>query len=79
MRRNTRLRLGVLYLRRGVVILSIGIAGLLCSFFVPAVAADGVRAGDEEADVTLTADADVFQEILSYVSPARLNLAHLPF
>lgn len=32
-------------LRRGVVILSIGIAGLLCSFFVPAVAADGVRAG----------------------------------
>jgi hypothetical protein len=32
-------------LRRGVVILSIGIAGLLCSFFVPEVAADGVRAG----------------------------------
>lgn len=32
-------------LRRGVVILSIGIAGLLCSFFVPGVAADGVRAG----------------------------------
>ena len=27
--------------------------------------ADGVRAGDEEADVTLTADADVFQDILS--------------
>lgn len=26
--------------------------------------ADGVRAGDEEADVTLTADADVFQAIL---------------
>lgn len=24
----------------------------------------GVRAGDEEADVTLTADADVFQQIL---------------
>ena len=27
--------------------------------------ADGARAGDEEADVTLTADADVFQDILS--------------
>ncbi|MCV6595386.1 MAG: SCP2 sterol-binding domain-containing protein [Silicimonas sp.] len=27
--------------------------------------ADGARAGDEEADVTMTADADVFQEILS--------------
>ncbi|SDK37846.1 SCP2 sterol-binding domain-containing protein [Aliiruegeria lutimaris] len=26
--------------------------------------AAGVRAGDEEADVTLTADADVFQQIL---------------
>ncbi|MFT7059483.1 MAG: putative sterol carrier protein [Pseudorhodobacter sp.] len=26
--------------------------------------ADGVRAGDEEADVTLTADADVFEAIL---------------
>lgn len=26
---------------------------------------DGVRAGDDEADVTLTADADVFQEMLS--------------
>lgn len=26
--------------------------------------ADGVRAGDEEADVTLTASADVFQQIL---------------
>lgn len=26
---------------------------------------DGVRAGDEAADVTLTADADVFQAILS--------------
>ena len=26
---------------------------------------DGVRAGDEEADVTLTADADVFQDMLS--------------
>ncbi|QYK43147.1 MAG: SCP2 sterol-binding domain-containing protein [Paracoccaceae bacterium] len=26
---------------------------------------DGVRAGDDEADVTLTADADVFQAILS--------------
>ena len=26
--------------------------------------ADGVRAGDEDADVTLTADADVFREIL---------------
>lgn len=26
--------------------------------------ADGVRAGDEEADVTLTADADVFRAIL---------------
>ncbi len=25
---------------------------------------DGVRAGDEEADVTLTADADTFQSIL---------------
>jgi putative sterol carrier protein len=25
---------------------------------------DGVRAGDEEADVTLTADAEVFQAIL---------------
>lgn len=25
---------------------------------------DGVRAGDEEADVTLTADADVFRAIL---------------
>lgn len=25
---------------------------------------DGVRAGDEEADVTLTADADVFKAIL---------------
>lgn len=32
-------------LRRGVVILSIGLAGMLCSFFVPSVAADGVRAG----------------------------------
>ena len=32
-------------LRRGVVILSIGIAGILCSFFVPEVAMDGVRAG----------------------------------
>lgn len=27
--------------------------------------ADGVRAGDDEADVTLTADAGVFQAILS--------------
>lgn len=27
--------------------------------------ANGVRAGDEEADVTLTADADVFQAILA--------------
>lgn len=27
--------------------------------------AAGVRAGDDEADVTLTADADVFQAILS--------------
>lgn len=27
--------------------------------------ATGVRAGDDEADVTLTADADVFQAILS--------------
>lgn len=26
--------------------------------------ADGVRAGDDEADVTLTASADVFQQIL---------------
>lgn len=26
---------------------------------------DGVRAGDEETDVTLSADADTFQEILS--------------
>lgn len=26
---------------------------------------DGVEAGDDEADVTLTADADAFQEILS--------------
>ncbi len=26
---------------------------------------NGVHAGDEEADVTLTADADTFQEILS--------------
>ena len=26
---------------------------------------DGARAGDDEADVTLTADADVFQNILS--------------
>lgn len=26
--------------------------------------ADGVRAGDDEADVTLTADADVFRAIL---------------
>jgi len=26
--------------------------------------ADGVRAGDDEADVTLTADAEVFQSIL---------------
>lgn len=26
---------------------------------------DGVRAGDEEADVTLTAAADVFEEMLS--------------
>ncbi|MFT4150517.1 MAG: SCP2 sterol-binding domain-containing protein [Paracoccaceae bacterium] len=26
---------------------------------------NGVRAGDEDADVTLTADADVFQQILS--------------
>lgn len=32
-------------LRRGLVILSIGIAGLLCSFFVPPDATDGVRAG----------------------------------
>ena len=27
--------------------------------------ADGVRPGDDEADVTLTADADVFQAILA--------------
>ena len=27
--------------------------------------ADGVRASDEDADVTLTADADLFQDILS--------------
>ena len=27
--------------------------------------ANGVRAGDEDADVTLTADADLFQDILS--------------
>ncbi len=27
--------------------------------------ADGVRAGDDDADVTLTADADVFQAMLS--------------
>ncbi|WP_424939808.1 SCP2 sterol-binding domain-containing protein [Aliiroseovarius sp. S253] len=27
--------------------------------------ADGVRAGDDEADVTLTADADVFQDMMS--------------
>jgi putative sterol carrier protein len=27
--------------------------------------ADGARAGDEEADVTMTADADTFQDILS--------------
>lgn len=27
--------------------------------------ADGVRIGDEEAEVTMTADPDVFQEILS--------------
>jgi putative sterol carrier protein len=27
--------------------------------------ADGVRAGDEDADVTLTADADVFQAMLA--------------
>jgi putative sterol carrier protein len=27
--------------------------------------ANGVRAGDDEADVTLTADADVFQAILA--------------
>lgn len=27
--------------------------------------ADGVRASDDEADVTLTADADLFQDILS--------------
>lgn len=27
--------------------------------------ADGVRAGDDDADVTLSADADVFQDILS--------------
>ena len=26
---------------------------------------DGARAGDEEADVTMTADAETFQEILS--------------
>ncbi|MGB0496829.1 MAG: SCP2 sterol-binding domain-containing protein [Rubricella sp.] len=26
---------------------------------------DGVRAGDDEADVTMTADAETFQEILS--------------
>ena len=26
---------------------------------------DGARAGDDDADVTLTADADVFQEILA--------------
>ncbi|WP_432449973.1 SCP2 sterol-binding domain-containing protein [Aliiroseovarius marinus] len=26
---------------------------------------DGVRAGDDEADVTLTADADVFEDMLS--------------
>lgn len=32
-------------LRRGIVIGSIGVAGLLCSFFVPPVAVDGVRAG----------------------------------
>lgn len=27
--------------------------------------ADGVRVGDDEADVTLTADADLFKDILS--------------
>lgn len=27
--------------------------------------ADGARAGDEDADVTMTADADVFQDILA--------------
>ncbi len=27
--------------------------------------ADGVRTGDDDADVTLSADADVFQDILS--------------
>jgi len=27
--------------------------------------ADGVRAGDDDAEVTLSADADVFQDILS--------------
>ncbi|MBI1494428.1 MULTISPECIES: SCP2 sterol-binding domain-containing protein [Rhodobacterales] len=27
--------------------------------------ADGVRAGDDDAEVTLTADSDVFQDILS--------------
>lgn len=32
-------------LRRGVVILSIGLAGLLASFFLPQVAVGGVRAG----------------------------------
>ena len=31
--------------RRGIIFLSLGVAGLLCSFFVPEVAADGVRAG----------------------------------
>ena len=33
--------------------------------------ATGVRAGDEEADVTLTADADVFRAILD------LSLIHI--
>lgn len=49
--------------------LSGGFAGI-AKFVIPGEGAimldgNGVRAGDSDADVTLTADADVFQQILS--------------
>lgn len=49
--------------------LSGGFAGI-AKFVIPGEGSivldgNGVRAGDDDADVTLTADADVFQQILS--------------
>lgn len=55
-----------------VAVLSEKISGFdgVAKFVIPGegaiiIDADGVRAGDTEADVTLTADADVFQAILA--------------